>query len=440
MHSFSEVPAYPENGYARDMNNLRRGLVVGGGLVILALVVITRIFVLPPGPELASDEPPAGLVTPDLNLLQEMASVAKGDDFSVPRYDYVEAREVSLLMAATGRYADAHRLFDSEKPPYPTDEIGESLPDLEPVDAVTALAEAAADQRVLIVNEAHHVPQHRILTLRLLPALKRAGYTHFAAETLNQRGGAMAERGYPQALDGAYLNEPVYADLLRQAVSLGFIVVPYDSGTGFRRRDREIDQAQHLKTRVFDVDPDAKLVVHVGYSHNRESQDANEGAGAMAYYLAATTGFDPLTVDQTELSEHSAPRWEHGFYESLCGAGVGDDAVVFRRQDGTLWALPGEDRDVTVCVPRSRYVDGRPTWLSDGRLPFAVPQDLCGDEPFCLAEAHLAAEGEGSVPLDRLFVRRGSPAPILMLRPGAYRLEAVFADGGISATEIQVGE
>ena len=44
----------------------------------------------------------------------------------------------------------------------------DELEGYKPVDALKALARAAAGVQVVMINEAHHVPQHRAFTLALL--------------------------------------------------------------------------------------------------------------------------------------------------------------------------------------------------------------------------------------------------------------------------------
>jgi hypothetical protein len=53
-----------------------------------------------------------------------------------------------------------------------------------PVAALDALAWAASDAQVVMINEAHHVPRHRAFILALLQRLRRQGFTYFDAETL----------------------------------------------------------------------------------------------------------------------------------------------------------------------------------------------------------------------------------------------------------------
>jgi hypothetical protein len=91
--------------------------------------------------------------------------------------------------------------------------------------AVDVVARLATDRRIVMVNEAHHDAHTRELTLALLPRLRALGFDYFAVEALGKDRG-LAKRGYPLKTDGSdYLHEPLYGEIVRQALRLGFTVV-----------------------------------------------------------------------------------------------------------------------------------------------------------------------------------------------------------------------
>lgn len=333
--------------------------------------------------------------------------------------------------AEAGNYAAAIRHGDvggHEHLPGPAQD-GRELRGLRPAAAVGAIVRAAAAARVVIINEAHHVPQHRAFTLALLKALKEEGYRYFAAETLFESDAKLNERGYPTGATGAYTNEPVYGDLVRTALKLGYRVVPYEPQ--FQNMDqRERDQARNIYERTLKADPGAKVLVHVGYEHNSEAAPP-AGRKAMAGYLKELAGVDPLTVDQTLMSEHSAPGYEHPLYRYATSRGLVREPSVFVNASGELFAAEKGRRDVTVFQPRSRHAEGRPTWLRLGgeRRPYRLPRGVCGPAAACLVNARAAGESADAVPVDRVEVRKGAPAPALMLPRGEFAVEAVDADG-----------
>ena len=348
------------------------------------------------------------------------------------------AREMVALYlmgahAELGNYAEAIRYADqSQEPaapaaPAPPGVLGEH----DAVDAVAAIADLA--EQIVLVNEAHHVPQHRAFTLRLLHELRSRGFTHFAAETLEAADVELEARGYPTAASGAYIQEPLYGDLVRTALSLGYRVVPYEHATG---GDRERGQATNLVDRVFAEDLEAKLLVHAGYSHIDE-RGLLAGVPTMGQVLRELTGIDPLTVDQTVMSERSDPRLEHPVYHAALVGGRVAGPTVFLGADGTWWAAEPGRRDLTVFHPRTVLEDGRPTWLRmDGlRVSLAIPDRLLAAGERCLVRARPADEPAEAVPLDRVEVLPERPAPVLVVPRGVLVLEAEDAAGRLLASE-----
>jgi hypothetical protein len=350
------------------------------------------------------------------------ADSARGETFR-----QVVALEGLRLAAEVGAWDEALRYADvvyGDEPTVPADPS--ALSGRHAADAleyVTAVAETA---RVVMINEAHHVPQHRVFTLRLLAALRARGYRYFAAETLSDGDAELARRGYPTLATGPYIGEPVYGDLVRTALRLGYVVVPYEADRA--APDRERSQAEHLAHRILDHDPAARIVVHAGYNHVNESGTL-AGSLPMAARFRQLTGIDPFTIDQTVMSERASPTHEHPLYRRV--ATTLHAPTVFVDVGGHGWSLEPEKRDLTVFHPRTTLRDGRPDWLrvNGDRRPLTIPAGVCGMAPRCLVRARLASEGDDAVPVDQVEVVAGHPAPVLLLPPGEYVVRAESAAG-----------
>lgn len=135
------------------------------------------------------------------------------------------------------------------------------------------------------------------------------GFTHFAAEALDKRDTELAHRGYALATSGSeYLREPLYGDIVREAIRLGFVIVPYES-SDMTPKIRENSQADNLYRRVFMADPAARLFVHAGYAHiDKAPGGLGEDVRPMAMELKRLSGFDPLSINQTVFSGVDPPR------------------------------------------------------------------------------------------------------------------------------------
>jgi hypothetical protein len=314
----------------------------------------------------------------------------------------------------------------------------------EPCDAVAAILELADKHRVVMINEAHHVPLHRAFTLQLLEGLHRKGFRYFAAETLTVGDEALQTRGYPTLKTGGYTAEPVYADLIRTALKIGYKVTPYECEDSPSSptddpvpamKVREQGQARNLKERILDNDPNAKIVVHAGFSHIYKKPQINKLGELrwMALVFQDLTGVEPLSIDQTEMSEANKPEHENADYLFAVDKGlVKDSPVVLRdKEKGGYFVrtATGDMYDLTVIHPRSRYENGRPTWLALGgrRTSYQVQTELRPPEGTSyLAQAFYAKEmGPEAVPIDQVEYSHGEPVPTLWLPPGEMHIRIV---------------
>jgi hypothetical protein len=317
-----------------------------------------------------------------------------------------------------------------------------------PRDAVEAIASAAAARQVVMINEEHRTPVHRALTLRLLPALYAKGFRYFAAETLDEGDAELNRRGYPTQKTGFYTADPVYADVIRTALKLGYKVVPYEHMKDCEPRadnpmscqdERERGQAQNLADRILKHDPRAKIFVHVGRSHN--AKVSNEGQFAfMGWHFREMTGIDPFVIDQVRMSERRSPADEHPLYRYATRKGWVKEPTVFESAAGELWTDDKDTADVRVFTPKAQYVDGRPTWLRMGgmRAPRGVAPGRLGlrarrgrfdgREPV-LVQAFFTKEGADAVPVDQVVFYPSREMPVLMLPTGAFRVRAINAAG-----------
>ena len=320
-----------------------------------------------------------------------------------------------------------------------------SLPaDVRAVPAAAYIADRARDHRVVIVNERHHASSDRLLTLNLLDALAALGFRYLALEAFSPVDNPTNERGYPIRQSGYYVNDVVFAELVRSAVDHGFEIVAYeieghqwqsdkDRGVteGFTAR-RQYWQGRNIVDRVFANDPDAKVLVHCGWGHVRESGSRN--GPKMAEVLARLTGLDPLTVDQIAYADRGDADDDHPLRaEAEARNLIGDEDVVLLAGDGDPVPL-GDPAyvDVRVFARRTHYQNGRPTWMEmDGRrraVAFATPD--CDTRP-CVVEARSVLRTD-AVAFDRVEVR--GEATTLYVPPGGGSLGRVFRlDGSLIA-------
>ncbi|RUL65900.1 hypothetical protein EKH79_04125 [Dyella dinghuensis] len=309
--------------------------------------------------------------------------------------------------------------------------------------ALDAIPELAKNYRIVLFNEAHNIALTRSLTVQLLSRLHDEGFNYFAAETLVQTDTALTSRGYPTDNSGFYTEEPIYAEMVRTALKLGFKVVAYEATTDTSSSDaRESEQAQNLYKQVFARDPQAKLVINAGYEHITTS-GSYLGGSSMAEHLHKLVALPMLSIDQTAMYPHPSKEDDHPYYTEIMDKLRPQAAIVFVNAAGKPWALRSS-YDVNVFFPPSHVIRGRPAWLTLGELrqPFPTSADECHAHYPCLIEARYSNEGDDAIPADRLLLdlapletsesnvslyssTQGVPSGNLYLRPGSYRLKFI---------------
>lgn len=312
--------------------------------------------------------------------------------------------------------------------------------DFTAVDAATRIADLARTRHIVMVNEAHHVAQTRLLTLALLPRLRALGFTHFAAEALDEHDRDLNERGYPTLGSGTYVREPLYGEIIRTALRLGFIVVPYESANPHADADtREQEQARNLMTRVFDTQREARLFVHAGYAHVHKHPGHLFSADPMALHLQRMSGMDVLSIDQTTFRPDSPSR-EYPDYRALVQRfALHAPSVLVANRDAAPWSLEPGYYDVSVVLPPPNHlIVGRPDWLTLGgaREPIAIDLDVQPEHLPCVLEARYAAESDKAIPADRVLIEQRpieqrAVQAVLFLRPGSYRISASDANAHV---------
>jgi len=312
----------------------------------------------------------------------------------------------------------------------PSNVCKELVKDGAPVEPLAEIVRRARDTQIVIVNEAHDAPRDRAFIAEIAAALRPLGFATYAAETFSE---AVERSGptYPRTKDGTYCQEPVFGDLLRTARALGYSFVPYEITPSLLAKhdppktaeeiraevsEREEAQANNLVRRIFEVDPQSRVLIHVGYAHALETAQRGSSGIAVAWMalrLKQKTGIDPLTISQTSYGPF-------GDREVFCGS--------------ELEGAPLDTSfDIRVMHPAPHFERGRPTWrIALGERLIDVPPSLRRPDERLIIEARRANEPEDAVPFDRIMNDPGEELPLL-LRPGSYSVRAKTLPGEWSA-------
>lgn len=310
----------------------------------------------------------------------------------------------------------------------PDDLTGQPLP--------TAIVNLVDNRQVVMINEAHHVPRHRANTASILAALHDAGFRYLAAETLSPTSNEANDRGYPVGSDGFYISDPVFANMLREALNLGFELVPYEA-RGMGGQARETRQAQNLAD-FLEAHPDARLLVHAGFAHIQESGKLGS-ATTMAQEFKRLTGIDPLTLHQTDSSWRGPAKEPYPAYQQAMQLAPGEDVAnvakgretfVLLNTQGEAYSMNPEEYDVSVFTPPTELVNGRPSWLArfPGLRSVQIPVPADGPERPWVAEARRSSEPEDALALDRVEVSADSVPESITLWIPRGSVEVLWKD------------
>ena len=170
-------------------------------------------------------------------------------------------------------------------------------------EAIDFLVEKCSQNQVVMFNEAHFDPQHRLVITHLLEKLFQNGFRFLALEALWEDEKVINERGFVIQSSGFYTKEPAMANLIRQAHNLGFYIIGYDDFSG----EREKKQAQNLFEKTIEKDKTAKVLVLAGFGHISEKKSTKKNM--MASEFESLTGINPLTIDQVEYMNMTKTNW-----------------------------------------------------------------------------------------------------------------------------------
>lgn len=323
------------------------------------------------------------------------------------------------------------------------------------VDAVKYSIKQAKQNRITIINEEHHNPRHRVFTRSLLKELYNSGYTHLGLETLynGQKGGTpmangsrildekdlyLNDRKYPIIKSGVYSQEPQMANLIRQALEIGFIVFSYEKtgvGSGY---PREIGQAKNIKA-VMDKNPNAKILIHCGASHGHEGVGLfGPGGKAMAGWLKELTGIDPLTIDQMKYSEKNKLENNPPIYNAL---NLENSSVLIDSSGNPMQFIQNDAyADFAVIHPPTKYFNSRPSWLFQYGVK-NVEMDLSFidiDFPAMILAFNEGENIENALPIDIVDANDNKTSINLALSSGQYNIVVINIESDAVKFKISV--
>ncbi len=329
--------------------------------------------------------------------------------------------------------------------PKATPEETSLLSKCKPQNAKKYILERAKTEKAIFINEYPEHPQNRAFFHSLLEDLRESGFNYLAFEGLDGRDQELQERGYPVINTGYYAKEPVYGDLIRTALELGFEFFIYEPNEEqihkainiLSKKENFADEktkklsaknwARALNiTRLYKKDPQAKVVVFTSRGNVRKTN--YNGVQSMTDWYRKFSQITPLCIDQARMTEKCKEEEEPLFR----ARNIVEPTVFMNRKKVFVQTEvdPLTDRnqqyyDIQVFHPPSQYQNKRPTWLlmNGKRKAFLFNPDKHGMNYPCLLMAY--QEGEDinfATPIDAIELKNDSDAKALMLSTGTYTL------------------
>jgi hypothetical protein len=189
-------------------------------------------------------------------------------------------------------------------------------------------------------------------------------------------------------------------------------------------------------------DPQAKILVHVGRSHNSKAA-ISENFNFMGYYFKQLTNIDPFTIDQLRFSERLDSADEQPLYRFLTKNNLLQKPTVYQKADGSFYNETTVGEDVVIFHPRMKYENGRPTFLQMNglrhankinfkKLKLKSNKNIFSSADPVLIQAFYAQEGADAVPVDQVILYPDKQIPVLMLPKGKWRIRAMTGAGKIT--------
>jgi len=328
-------------------------------------------------------------------------------------------------LATIGNYKKALEMWDKQGGSVPELSKKDSLNFMQfkPKDAKDYIINRAKKERLVIINEAHNNANHRVFTTSLLKGLYENGYRFLGVEALDDT--LINKRKFP-IMDGGslYIHESQYANLLKEALDLGFTLFNYEYKyvKGKTAKDREMEQAQNI-AKMMKENPKAKFLIHCGYDHlNEGTPGIKSWEKAMAARVTEMTGINPFTIDQTTSSERGNAAWNNS-YIKLANSKT---SVIMVNSKGQTFngGIDDARADCRIIHPVTVYENGRPSWLTlDGkRKVYTIKKDSITEFPV-LALAYRINEFENyGIPADVIEIENKEQVANMILHKGMYRI------------------
>ena len=337
---------------------------------------------------------------------------------------YIEL--LSVLESRYGKYIESVSKMDAyfEKSQWTL----HNFPYVKLVPMNECLDSLIATNRITMINETHFDPVYRSVAHCFLSICYKQGYRYLAVETLKTTDTLLNKRKYPLLYEtGFYSDEPLYGDFLRQAMKMGFTLVPYDD---FPQDGTSRDEAQALNiiNRTLKKDKKAKVLVFGGMGHIFDKK----GFHTMGWYFKEHSKIDPLTINfvyfPSRYSREQEGEAQRVFLDIADSFSIEKPLFLY---DTINEMYKGIGTDIIAIIPRTKFIHQTiPSWkMNNDKIIYQIDRDfieLYGFEKGLLGAYLFSEKGKG-VPIDQIEYKKTDKEVFLVLYPEKYLFQ--FDDG-----------
>ena len=278
------------------------------------------------------------------------------------------------------------------------------------------IIERSKDEQIIIINEAHHNPMHRVFTASLLKDLYKNGYRYLGLEALTDR--AINKRKFATQESGYYTKEPEFGNLIVEALQIGFKVFGYEAGPNKNGKEREIEQAKNIESFLKN-NPKGKLIIHCGFSHVFENH-YTVWEKAMAGRLKEYLQIDPFTIDQEIYTERGNATYE----PLMVNLNREQVAIVLEDEFGNVFrgSRQPTQTDIVIIHPKTEMLEGRPHWLSNGKSKIRIDEKYTKKYPLLALAYRNDKLNQNGIPADIVELLDEKSPMFFYLAPGKYNI------------------
>jgi hypothetical protein len=337
--------------------------------------------------------------------------------------------QLSEAIAFTGDYESAleyqQKEYDSSVNEVTLRQIAKAIngfKEIRHVDARRYISFLARNYTVIMLNEAPNKPLHRAFATTLLEDLYKKGYRYLAMEMLNNFSDQSLSKLTP--LTGHYSSEPVAGELIRTAQDIGYQLIAYEDTAAAKHTPTQRDSIQALNIyKVIQRDSTARIFVYATYGHIAEKNISPDYI-PMGMAFKRMSGIDPLTIDQTDMTEAGEFAYGKAFYDSYMQKFSISSPSIALINDEPVNVTHNALYDLQIIHPRSFYRDSRATWLDLGGRRQALYIKPSDKNSF-FVQAYYQFESFGKkpgqlVPADQTYKPTPKGNYLLYLKRGQY--------------------